>query len=77
LVFAALAKTVIPPRRTLPKISVLGSQCIPMKAMTRLFNQLQPFGLPDISGPAKPVRGRIMLYAFKLLGRLSGHLPTH
>jgi hypothetical protein len=33
--------------------------------------------LPDISGPTKPVRGRIMLYAFKLLGRLSGPIPAY
>ena len=40
------------------------------------LSRLQPFGLPDISGPAKPVRGRIMLYAFKLLGRLTGHIKA-
>jgi hypothetical protein len=33
---------------------------------------LPALGLPATTGPTKPVRGRTMLYAFKLLGRLSG-----
>jgi ABC-2 type transport system permease protein len=33
---------------------------------------LPSLGLPATTGPTKPVRGRTMLYAFKLLGRLSG-----
>jgi hypothetical protein len=72
LVFARL-QAVIPPR-DLPKILTWiamhpddGSD-IP---------RLGDFGLPDITGPAKPVRGRIMLYAFKLLGRLTGHVPVN
>jgi hypothetical protein len=39
------------------------------------IRQLDAFGLPQVSGPTRPVRGRIMLYAFKLLGRLSGRIP--
>jgi hypothetical protein len=72
LVFARL-QAVIPPR-DLPKILTWiamhpddGSD-IP---------RLGDFGLPDVTGPAKPVRGRIMLYAFKLLGRLTGHVATN
>jgi len=72
LVFARL-QAVIPPR-DLPKILTWiamhpddGSN-IP---------RLGDFGLPDVTGPAKPVRGRIMLYAFKLLGRLTGHVPVN
>jgi hypothetical protein len=72
LIFARL-QAVIPPR-DLPKILTWiamhpddGSD-IP---------RLGDFGLPDVTGPAKPVRGRIMLYAFKLLGRLTGHVPVN
>jgi hypothetical protein len=28
-----------------------------------------------VSGATKPVHGRIMIYAFKLLGRLTGKIP--
>jgi ABC-2 type transport system permease protein len=74
LVFARL-QTVIPPH-DLPKI-LYWIALHPDDGDDTAIHQLQPFGLPDISGPAKPVRGRIMLYAFKLLGRLSGHLPVN
>jgi ABC-2 type transport system permease protein len=74
LVFARL-QTVIPPR-DLPKI-LYWIALHPDDGDDTAIHQLQPFGLPDISGPPKPVRGRIMLYAFKLLGRLSGHLPVN
>jgi ABC-2 type transport system permease protein len=70
LVFARL-QTVIPPR-DLPRI-LYWIALHPDEGDDTAIHQLQPFGLPDISGPAKPVRGRIMLYAFKLLGRLSAH----
>jgi hypothetical protein len=36
---------------------------------------LPALGLPQVQGPTKPVRGRIMIYAFKLLGRLTGKIP--
>ncbi len=36
---------------------------------------LPELGLSDITGPRTPVRGRVMLYAFKLLGRLTGARP--
>lgn len=72
LVFARL-QTVIPPR-DLPKI-LYWIALHPDDGDDAAIHELRPFGLPDISGPAKPVRGRIMLYAFKLLGRLSGHRP--
>ncbi len=45
-----------------------------MTAATRRFHRLRVFGLPDPSGPAKPFHGREMLYAFKLLGRLTGRI---
>ena len=72
LVFARL-QAVIPPR-DLPKI-LYWIAMHPDDGDDNAIHQLGEFGLPDISGPAKPVRGRIMLYAFKLLGRLSGHIP--
>jgi len=72
LVFARL-QTVIPPR-DLPKI-LYWIAMHPDDGDDAAIHQLAAFGLPDISGSAKPVRGRVMLYAFKLLGRLSGHLP--
>jgi ABC-2 type transport system permease protein len=73
LVFARL-QTVIP-ARDLPKI-LYWIAMHPDDGDDAAIHQLSEFGLPDISGPAKPVRGRIMLYAFKLLGRLSGPLPA-
>ena len=47
-----------------------------MMAMRQRMRQLGAFGLPDISGADQPVRARIMLYAFKLLGRLTGPHPN-
>jgi hypothetical protein len=41
------------------------------------IRQLGAFGLPEVNGPTKPVRGRVMLYAFKLLGRLTGHIAVN
>jgi ABC-type polysaccharide/polyol phosphate export permease len=72
LVFARL-QAVIPPR-DLPKI-LYWIAMHPDDGDDNAIHQLGEFGLPDISGPAKPVRGRIMLYAFKLLGRLTGQIP--
>jgi ABC-type transport system involved in cytochrome c biogenesis permease component len=72
LVFARL-QTVIPPR-DLPKI-LYWIAMHPDDGDDAAIHQLQVFGLPDVTGPTKPVRGRIMLYAFKLLGRLTGHIP--
>jgi hypothetical protein len=73
LVFARL-QAVIPPR-DLPKI-LYWIAMHPDDGSDAAIHQLGSFGLPDISGPPKPVRGRIMLYAFKLLGRLAGPLPV-
>jgi ABC-2 type transport system permease protein len=72
LVFARL-QAVIPPR-DLPKI-LYWIAMHPDDGDDAAVHQLQAFGLPDVTGPAKPARGRIMLYAFKLLGRLTGHIP--
>ncbi len=72
LVFARL-QAVIPPR-DLPRI-LYWIAMHPDDGDDAAIHQLQVFGLPDVTGPAKPARGRIMLYAFKLLGRLTGHIP--
>jgi len=70
LVFARL-QAVIPPR-DLPKI-LYWIALHPDEGDDAAIHQLGVFGLPDATGPTKPVRGRVMLYAFKLLGRLTGH----
>ena len=36
------------------------------------LGQLHALGLPDGAGPTRAVRSRVMLYAFKLLGRMTG-----
>jgi ABC-2 type transport system permease protein len=36
--------------------------------------QLAPLGLPEVAGPTRQVRTRVMVYAFKFLGRLTGDL---
>jgi hypothetical protein len=36
--------------------------------------QLGSLGLPDVTGPTRTVRTRVMVYAFKFLGRLTGDL---
>jgi hypothetical protein len=74
LVFARL-QTVIAPR-DLPKI-LYWIALHPDDGDDRAIHQLRPLGLPDVTGPTKPVRGRVMLYAFKLLGRLAGPLPNN
>jgi ABC-2 type transport system permease protein len=74
LVFARL-QAVIPPR-DLPKI-LYWIAMHPDAGSDAAIHQLNVFGLPRISGPTKPLRGRIMLYAFKLLGRLSGPIPAY
>jgi hypothetical protein len=74
LVFARL-QAVIPPR-DLPRI-LYWVAMHPDDGGDTAVRQLSEFGLPEVSGPAKPVRGRIMLYAFKLLGRLTGHIATN
>jgi ABC-2 type transport system permease protein len=38
--------------------------------------KLELLGLPAVTGPRQALRGRVMLYAFKFLGRLTGDLPT-
>ena len=48
---------------------------VSLSAVPIAIHQMRDFGLPDVTGPTRPVRGRIMLYAFKLLGRLTGHIP--
>jgi hypothetical protein len=74
LVFARLQAVILP--RDLPKI-LTWIALHPGDGDDTAIHQLGDFGLPEISGPAKPVRGRIMLYAFKLLGRLTGHIAAN
>lgn len=74
LVFARL-QAVIPPR-DLPKV-LYWIAMHPDDGDDSAIRQLGALGLPEVSGPTKPVRGRIMLYAFKLLGRLTGHASTN
>lgn len=74
LVFARL-QTVIPPR-DLPKI-LYWIALHPNDGDDAAMHQLKPLGLTDVSGPTEPVRGRVMLYAFRLLGRLAGPLPNN
>jgi ABC-2 type transport system permease protein len=72
LVFARL-QVVIPPRE-LPKI-LYWIAMHPDEGDDSAVHKLGALGLPDVTGPTKPVRGRIMIYAFKLLGRLTGKIP--
>jgi ABC-2 type transport system permease protein len=72
LVFARL-QTVIPPR-DLPKI-LYWIATHPDDGDDNAIRQLRALDLPQVAGPTKPVRGRIMIYAFKLLGRLTGKIP--
>lgn len=39
-------------------------------------SQLDEIGLPLVKGSTKEARGRVMIYAFKLLGRLTGDIPS-
>jgi ABC-2 type transport system permease protein len=71
LVYARL-QAVIPPR-DLPKI-LYWIALHPDAGDAAAIHQLKPFGLPAVTGPDSRVRPRIMLYAFKLLGRLTGHI---
>jgi ABC-type transport system involved in cytochrome c biogenesis permease component len=73
LVFARL-QTVIPPR-DLPKI-LYWIAMHPDDGGDGAVHQLQALGLPNPSGPAKAFHAREMLYAFKLLGRLSGNITA-
>ncbi len=72
LVFARL-QAVIPPR-DLPRI-LYWIAMHPDQGDDSAIRQLGVLGLPQVQGPTKPVRGRIMIYAFKLLGRLTGKIP--
>ncbi len=73
LVFARL-QTVIAPR-DLPKI-LYWIAMHPDDGSDAAIHQLQTFGLPNPSGPTQPFHGREMLYAFKLLGRLTGNITA-
>jgi ABC-type transport system involved in cytochrome c biogenesis permease component len=71
LAFARL-QTVIAPR-DLPKV-LYWIAMHPDDGDDSAIHQLGALGLPDARGPTHAARGRIMLYAFKLLGRLTGHI---
>jgi len=72
LVFARL-QAVIPPQ-DLPKI-LYWIAMHPDAGDDGAIHQLGVLGLPDISGATRPVHARIMIYAFKLLGRVTGKTP--
>jgi hypothetical protein len=72
LVFARL-QAVIPPQ-DLPKI-LYWIALHPDAGDDAAIHQLGALGLPDVSGATKLVHARIMIYAFKLLGRLTGKIP--
>ena len=74
LIFARLQATIAP--RDLPKV-LYWIAMHPDDGDDSAIRQLGALGLPEVSGPTKPVRGRIMLYAFKLLGRTTGHIPVN
>ena len=71
-VFARL-QAVIPPQ-DLPKI-LYWIAMHPDAGDDAAIHRLGALGLPDVGGPTKPIHGRIMIYAFKLLGRLTGRIP--
>jgi hypothetical protein len=72
LVFARL-QAVIPPQ-DLPKI-LYWIAMHPDAGNDGAIHQLGVLGLPDVSGATRPVHARIMIYAFKLLGRVTGKTP--
>jgi hypothetical protein len=45
----------------------------PMDGDESAVHALPALGLPDANGQSRQVRQRVMLYAFKFLGRLTGH----
>ena len=73
LLFARL-QAVIPPR-DLPKI-LYWIALHPDEGSDAAVHELGVFGLPDPRGPAQPFHARQMIYAFKLLGRLTGYIVT-
>lgn len=46
----------------------------PQEGEDAATRQLGPLGLPDVSGPTRTVRARVMVYALKMLGRLTGDI---
>lgn len=71
IVFARLRRD-IPPDR-LPAI-LYWIAMHPQEGDDAALYQLAPLGLPSVSGPSVPARTRVMLYALKFLGRLTGHI---
>jgi hypothetical protein len=47
----------------------------PNEGSDAAVGEMEKLGLPAVSGARQGVRGRVMLYAFKFLGRLTGDLP--
>ena len=47
----------------------------PQEGDDAAVRQLEPLGLPPTSGPTRTARARSMVYALKMLGRLTGDLP--
>jgi len=46
----------------------------PNEGGDQAVGEMEKLGLPPVAGPRQGVRGRVMLYAFKFLGRLTGDL---
>jgi len=72
LVFARLQAVIRP--QDLPKI-LYWIAMHPDAGDDGAIHQLGVLGLPDVSGATRPVHARIMIYAFKLLGRVTGKTP--
>jgi hypothetical protein len=71
LVFQRLQEDI--PQKDLPGI-LYWIAMHPEEGDDSAIGQLELLGLPGVTGPTKPARGRVMLYAFKLLGRLTGDI---
>lgn len=72
LVFSRLQSDV--PPGDLPRI-LCWIALHPAQGDDSAVRDLEPLGLPSLSGPTNEVRNRVALYALKLLGRLTGQIP--
>jgi hypothetical protein len=61
------------PAQDLPKV-LYWIAMHPDEGSDAAVGEMEKLGLPAVSGARRGVRGRVMLYAFKFLGRLTGDL---
>lgn len=61
------------PEQDLPRV-LFWIAMHPNEGSDAAVGEMEKLGLPAVSGPRQGVRGRVMLYAFKFLGRLTGDL---